>query len=440
MTDCPCTKSELDIFRPIDVQVAMTQGRWVTYYPLNPLTSTPGIVEFSIPGTANEVLDLNNISLYMRGKVVKTAPSTVLAEADKPSIVNNVLDSLIHHVDVSINGTLITRAGNDHGYKSYLQKLTQYDMPQAGKSGSQLRLDGFYMDAPGKQNDAANTGAKERLNIFAKSKEFELIGLPSIDFFQTDRALQPETDITLKFYLSDNEFLFSDGRTTGALTAAPALILSEMELNVRRVQIAPTVALQLKTDLETKDAIYPFTRREILSFGIPKDTSSVVKENLFRGHRATRFFIAMVDSEAYVGNIASSPYYFEHFNISSLCISENGSYLGVPPLRLSFKEAGGRTAWAYRLFLEQIGAIGERALSTPVSYAHWLDGSTIFAFSASPDLSHGFAQLPQQTANITLTMTFSEKTTKSITAIVMAEYDSRLLITGQKNVVTDYSI
>lgn len=440
MTECPCTKSELDVFRPVNVQVGMTQGKWVTYYPLNPLSATPGVVEFSVPGTANEVIDLNNISLYIRGKVIKALPNTLLGENDKPAIVNNILDSLLHHVDVSINGNLITRASNDHAYKAYLQKITQVDMPRGGKSSSQFALDGFHMDAPGQQNDVANDGPKQRFSLIEKSKEFELIGMPSIDFFQTDRSLHPETDLNLKFYLSDPAFLFSDARAANALTAAPTLVLSEMELHVRRVQISPTIALDIKSGLQKNDAIYPYTRREMLTFGISTGTSSVVKENLFRGHRATRFFIAMVDSEAYVGAIGKSPFCFEHFNLSSISLSENGNNMCCPPIRLSFKDDNKRHAWAYRLFLEQIGAVGERALATPVSLEHWLNGSTIFVFSASPDLSHGMAHLPQQSANMTLSMTFAEKTTKNVTVIIMAEYDSRIQITGQKNVITDYAI
>ena len=213
-----------------------------------------------------------------------------------------------------------------------------------------------------------------------------------------------------------------------------------MELRVRKIQISPTVALDMSASLESADAQYPFVRREVLTFGIPVGTSSVVKENLYRGHRAVRYIVTMVDSDAYVGNIASSPYNFEHFNLSSISLTENGSYLCTPPLKLNFKAGSERTAQAYRLFLEQIGAVGERALATPVTYAHWLNGSTIFVFSASPDLTHGMAQLPEQTANITLTMTFAEKTAKNITCLVMAEYDSRIQITKQKNVITDYAI
>ena len=64
MAECPCSKSELAVCDPIPVQVAMVDGRWQTYYPINAINAQSGVAEFSIPGTANEVIDLNNISLY----------------------------------------------------------------------------------------------------------------------------------------------------------------------------------------------------------------------------------------------------------------------------------------------------------------------------------------------------------------------------------------
>ena len=448
-TECPCSKSELDVCRPIDVQVAMTEGRWQTYYPINSLSSGNGVMEFSVPGTTNEVIDMNNISLYIRGKIKKNA-TTALGADNKVHPANNMLHTMIRHIDVSINGQLVTRAGKDYAYKAYLVKLTQHDMPGGGgDKDPQLILEGFSMDKEGKANtidgnagtaDRAEPGGVKRQKLIAASREFELVGNPCVDLFQCERSLIMNCDIALKIYLNDPTFFLVEGTETQAnKVTAPILSLSEVELRVRRVQVAPSFVNALVAEVQNRDAIYPFTRREILTFNIPKDTTLVTKENIFRGYLANRFFIALVDSEAYNGTLAKNPLYLEHAGIKEISLAENGLYMAYNPLKLDLNEKG-RGATAYRYFLESIGAIGERALSTPVTYDHYCNGSTIFCFTRSPDLTHGLNHLPPQTASITLQMSFKAATTATLTAIVLAEYDSRLQITKDNNIITDYGI
>lgn len=444
MTECACSKSELDLCRPIDVQVAMTEGRWQTYYPINAITTASGVVEFSIPGTANEVIDMNNCALYIRGKVKKDDNSD-LAAANKVFPANNLLHSMIRHIDLSINGQLVTRAGKDYPYKAMLLKLLQTDMPAGGRAGdAQLLLEGFAMDQPGEGNtiegDGAAKGGKLRQGLIKASRSFELIGTPCLDLFQCDRSLLMGCDIALKFYFNEGKFFLIDNTVAAAnkLTSAQ-IIFEEVEFRVRRVQIAPSFVNSLVAEVQERDAIYPFTRREILTFSIPTGSIQITKENIFRGYLANRFFIALVASDAYNGDMGENPFYFQDFGLKEISLCENGTYVAHNPLKLDLTQQS-RGVVAYRHLLESIGAVGERALSIPVTYAHFTSGSTILCFTRSPDLTHGMNQLPPQTASLTLQMIFKAATTEAITAIIMAEYDSRIQITKDNNVITDYTI
>ena len=443
MSECACSKSELDVCRPIDVQVAMSEGRWQSYYPINAVSAGSGVAEFSIPGTANEVIDMNNCSLYIRGKVKKDSATNLVA-GNKIFPANNMLHSMIRHIDLSINGQLVTRAGKDYPYKAMLMKLTQTDMPGGGKTDPQLILEGFVMDDAGEnksvEGDAASAGGKERAKLIAASRSFELIGTPCIDLFQCDRSLLMGSDIALKVYFNEPTFYLIDNTETAAnKTTAPILTIEEIELRVRRVQIAPSFVNAILTEVQQRDAIYPFTRREMLTFNIPTGTSQVTKENIFRGYLGNRFFVGMVRSDAYNGALKENPFYFHHFDLKEISLAENGLYMAHNPLKMELAE-GKRGVIPYRHLMESIGAIGERALSTPLTYDHFINGSSIICFSRSPDLTHGMNHLPPQTASITLQMLFKTATTKNITVIVMAEYDSRIQITKDNNVVTDYAI
>ena len=436
MSETACTKSEIDLYRPIDIQVALTDGRWMTYYPLNSLSNN-GIVEFLISGTSNEVIDMNNISLYIRGKL-KNNDANLAADATVfPA--NNMLHSMIRSVDVSVNGQLLTRASKDYPYKDYLLKLTQTNMPAGGGFKGQFFMEGFVMDDSGNPTAATNTAIAKRKGIIAESRSFELRGNPCIDIFQCERSLLMGSDVNIKIYLNEPKYYMIDNNAAAANRIIPTLTLESVELYVRKVTVADTFVNALNAELKHRDALYPFTRRELISISIPQGTTNYTKENLFRGQLGVRYFFAMVDANSYNGTIATSPYYFQHFNISEICLLENGQPMAQGPLKVNFNN-NTNVVNAYRLLLESIGAIGDSAMVPPITFDHYCEGSTVFCFTRSPDLCHGMNHLPNQTGNLTLHLNFSTGLTSAIILICMAEFDSRIQINEYKNIVTDYAV
>ena len=174
MTETPCTKSELEIFEPSEVQVALSEARWQSYQPLNTLTN-PDNMEFIIPGTSNEGIDMNNISIYVRGKIT-LANGTNLPDTDTVQPSSNFLASLFRNVDLSVNGQLLTRASREYAYKDTFLKLIRYDMPKGGKESTHASLMGFLPDTPGKHEIMANTNGIMRVAWISQSKIFELRG------------------------------------------------------------------------------------------------------------------------------------------------------------------------------------------------------------------------------------------------------------------------
>lgn len=437
MTEQACSKSEIDLFRPIDVQVGLTDGRWQTYYPLNSLTNN-SVIEFIIPGTSNEVIDMNNTSLYLRG----TFKNNVTNFANGASVfpANNLLHSMIRSIDVSINGRLLTRASKDYAYKDMFLKLTQTNMPLGGQNDPQLIMEGFSMDTAGNPAAAENTAIAMRKALIVGSREFELRGNPCIDLFQCDRSLLMGCDINLKIHLNEPSFYMMDNNATVADRIVPTLTLVGAELKVRRVTVADTFVNAINNSLkEDIDAIYPFTRREMLTLTIPQGTTLFTKENLFRGQLGVRYFFAMVNAAAYQGTIATSPFYFQHFNINEIQLLENGQPIAEGPVKMNFTNKT-RVVNAYHLLLESIGAIGDRAMTPPLTLNHFCDGHSIFCFTRSPDLVHGLNHLPNQSGNLTLQMNFSAALPSAIMVVCMAEFDARIQINSEKNIVTNYAV
>ena len=434
MAEEACTKSELEVFAPIPIQMAMTSHRWMTYYPLNSLGNAD-VLEFIIPGTSNEVIDMNNTSIYIKAKITDDKGAD-LADTVKVQPINNLLAGLFRYQELNINGQLVTRASRETPYKDQLIKLTQYDMNDNGSLKGQNDLCGFKMDTVGKGDaHTTNTNGLLRAVWIAESKSFELRGKPCIDQFDCERNMIPGMDMQLKFYLNDPTFYLVDPVKTNKFK----LKLEEVQLYVRRVTIGDTFVNEISSGLKTRDAIYPFTRREMVSLSMAQGITSFTKENLFRGQLATRYMIVLVDADAFTGSIEKTPFNFKHFDISEIALYENGQSVGMhQPLRMDIK--AGKVANIYYTFLETIGAIGDRALNSPISLEQFSNGNTIFAFTRSPDLTHGITHLPNQTGNLTLQMSFKNALPNAVVCICMAEFDSRFQITQYKNVITDYAV
>jgi len=100
---CECTKSELDLFSVPPTQTSMKQGSWVEleYHPLTTVTERSPI-EFDISGTGEDYIDFAYTILYAKAKLTANDGANVAADAAIGPV------NLFLHVDISLNGTLIT--------------------------------------------------------------------------------------------------------------------------------------------------------------------------------------------------------------------------------------------------------------------------------------------------------------------------------------------
>ena len=79
-------------------QTSIESGQWVEHQPLTALDAG-GPIEFLIPGSGDDYLDLSSVRLYVRARVVK-GNGTDLEDASTAAPVNNWLHSLFCQVDV----------------------------------------------------------------------------------------------------------------------------------------------------------------------------------------------------------------------------------------------------------------------------------------------------------------------------------------------------
>jgi hypothetical protein len=95
---------ELALFQA-SVKETGDQGRdWITYRPINQLTDD-ATLEFNIPGTSTQYLDLKRMQLHVKVKITKADATALVATGDNPdsaSMANAPLHTMFSQVDMSL--------------------------------------------------------------------------------------------------------------------------------------------------------------------------------------------------------------------------------------------------------------------------------------------------------------------------------------------------
>jgi hypothetical protein len=141
------------------------------YVDIHPLTnpSGGGPIEFFIPGSSDEYIDLNDTMLYLRGKVHKEDKTNLTAGA-LIAFSNVPLASLFSDVSVVINDRQVEGGNHMYPYKTYMSYLLRFNKEVID---THVRGTGFYKDEFGKMEATNQIGFKARNLLIEGSKTFE---------------------------------------------------------------------------------------------------------------------------------------------------------------------------------------------------------------------------------------------------------------------------
>ena len=174
---CEGVKTELDLFTVPPTQNCIIDSHVVEHQPLASLDSG-GPIEFLIPGSGDDYLDLANTMLHVQAKVTR-ANGHDLDAAEPVGPVNNWLHSLFSQVDLSLNGTLVTASSNSYAYRAYIAALLSYGFD--AKSTNQL----WYKDKASRMNAVELAGGPV----------VDMIGRLHVDMFMQDKFLINGVDV-----------------------------------------------------------------------------------------------------------------------------------------------------------------------------------------------------------------------------------------------------
>ena len=446
-----CSLSPLEWFCIPPTQTAVEKTYGVDYQPLTSIRDGAPI-EFYIPASTEEYLDLKNTRLHVTCRIIKRTGAECAA-TDIVTPVNDLFNSLWSNVELFLNDRLISHSNNTHGYTSMVSHLI-HDSEESLSSERSMRL--IYKDTAGSMNAIAanvpnfnkliagfhlkadgaaidppgNNGLHSRYLHTRQSHEVMLTGGLRVDLFEQSRYLANGISMKLRLHRQKDEFLLMAAANTFKIQVTEAF------LTVRKVKVSPGVQLGHTDALMKGPAKFPITRKECKVLAIPAGFQSFVKDNIFLGQLPKRLVVGMVHNEGFAGAVGRNPYNFEHFNVSYMQLYTDGEPVLSKPLKLNVGEE--KYLDAFETLYNSFDKLnGEK--SSIIKREDWSRGYSLFSFDLTPDYDDEDHYPLIRHGNLRLEMNFGTTLAHTINIIVYAEFDNIIEINNNRNIQFDYT-
>lgn len=428
---CECAKSELDLFALPSTQTSVESGQWIHYKPISSL-SDDGPIEFQVPGTGDDYIDLSHTMLYIKAKIA-SADSNDISKTIHVAPVNNWLHSLFSQLDVYLNQKLVSPPNNTYAYRAYLETLLNYG-PAA--KGSHLTCGLWYADTPHKMDatDETNIGFSKRVELVKVNKEVDMIGHLHGDIFNQEKFLINGVEIRVKLVRSKEAFnLMCDNADTKIKVK-----ITDASLIIRKARINPSVLIAHQKVLATTTAKYPITRAEVKVLTISSGVQAKTLDNIFLGQVPKRCIIGFVKNSAFNGNLTQNPFNFDNHGINSFSLYVDGQQVPSKTLQPSFKD--GLIVSTYHTLFSGTG-IHFLNEGNEIAREGYGGGYCLLAFDLTPDLSASSSSHWNlvRHGSVRLEVRFETALTTTLNCVVYAEFDNVVEINKNRDITVDYN-
>lgn len=444
--------SESDIFAPLAVKRDVVDGR--NFY-IRPVTlSDSGPFDFVIPSDSKQqYLHLAQtrmlvwVSVYSKDS--KPMPG---AASKKLALVNGFEQALWKNVEIETNGRLQTSlSGNHYAYKAYLETMTSY-----GRDAFNSHL-AYSWHQPEQQvtADQANdfdaytttyAGDNARLRHAADGRVLCFSCPLHVDFLHTNRYLPSGINLRLRFHRNSDEFLLfqpEEELPTGdnpvrPPTPAYGLRFHQLMLQVRKLEMSPSVLAKHHSRFAKEVAPYPFSRSVIKTYNIPRDQRSFNVQGLYRGVLPQLLLHTLVNTQAFNGAPEFNPFYLHHYKLNYYQLYHNGKPVPTLPYQPDYEAKTNNLNLLYRDFVDNIGIKHENGgvVITPQRYEN---GSFMLCHDLTPDHCATYHPHPSSEGDVSLSLTFGADH-PGLTLVSMAVYNSVFMIDGKRDVFIDSDI
>ena len=306
------------------------------------LLDSGGPIEFLIPGSGDDYLDLANTMLHVQVKVTR-ANGDDLDLIDPVGPVNNWLHSLFSQVDVYLNGTLVTPSTNTYAYRAYNETLLSY-----GTDAKVTQLTGqlWYKDTATHMDsveivvgDAANAGFVARRENIVRSRVVDMMGRLHVDLFLQDKFLINGVDVKIRLVRSKAAFALIAGGAnpiTGSTSSMPPC------LPRRPPSIPPCRWHTSRLSRRARSSIRcgPSTARctpfpRVLGRTRTRTCSSALCKMALVD---PRLVLCCIDNDAYNGAYDKNPFHAKNDTISFHAVYVDGRQIPSKPFQPNFAD------------------------------------------------------------------------------------------------------
>lgn len=429
-----CASSELDYFAEKPYQNMVRDG---IYSEIKAGQDKESLLTFNIPESP-AYIDLSKSFISTRLKIFKDI-NTPITPTDIVGPVNNFFHSLFKQGIVKINDVEIENSNGLYAYRSYITDTLNHGT-EAKNTFLQNAL--YIPDTSGEMDTTTlpkkidkfeeleqklNRGFLKRRDILMKGNgEIEVRGVPHLDIFNNGKFLLNQTNVQIELYLNNPTFfLMGTGNYTMKILSASIFI--------KKVTPNENIQNAVNMQLQKAPALFNMNRVVLVSKKIQNDGLTQTIE-ICNGIVPKRIILCMVDDIAStVGKIDKNPYNFEHNNLVSCKLCENGTNVSYSDsLKFNF-EKGHFLDGYWTLF----DGIDKPYLGNNISREDYANGYMFIAYDLTANGECEPFNNIQRSGTITVDMVWSTKTEKSLKLIAYLEYDKTLKLDIYRNIIKD---
>lgn len=391
-------------------------------------------IEFSITGNNGlEFLDLKNSKLYVKLRI-RNADGSDLAEDSNVGPVNNFLAALFSDCEVTLQGK-VCYSNNHYPYKAYIQSLLRYSKDVAR---SQLSTQLYVKDTSGKAMDdpdvlqGANLGLYDRSTYVKNSKIVDLEGPLFADVFKMDRYLLNQVNVHVRLHRTKPEFSLMSNDSN----ARYKIDIEEIVLKAAKVQCQSGIIIAQSLKLDETNAKYPFVRSDVRMIVIPRGQSYIGIDSLFQNTCPRKLVLGFVKSEAVAGTLALNPYNFQHYKLTNVSVSLNGTTVGT--LKVNYDEKDGSSIASVLTNIMEAGGHWMRNSSCDIARTDIEKGGyCLYPFDLEPVFDReNYLTLSRQ-GNLRLEVQFAEALPETVTAVIYSENLAYFEVNKARDIVTE---
>ena len=426
-------KSELDLFKNVSYQQSIDHSLSIQYRPTSALTESSAI-EFDIPISSDEYLDLRNIFLSIKGKLVKKdGTDFTTGGTNDYSLINYSLNTVFDQLTIYLGSTMISQSSNTYHYLSIIEALTQYNEIQAD---TLMKSSGYFHYVKTDIINFDHVDARIE-NISTKSKVFTLYGKIHGSIFTIDKLMLGGLNLRLIFNRASPQFYcMVKPAETGATANEPKLNLMDISIFVRKVKVYPQILEAHNEALKISKAIYPIKRSQVKVMNLTSGLTTFNLDNVFLGQLPCKMICGLVSNDAYSGKYTANPFAFKNFGLNYLSVNINGESWPKTPYEPDYRTGYENYRREFHDFFINIGN------SIPaIDYSFYKDAGCLYAFNFNSDFENPtedeYINLPKA-GFLNIEIKFNTNLTGALKLIVYAQFDNQIQIDESRNVIIDY--